>query len=672
MAITASRRSVVRAGWLPAALLILGLGAVAVIVSGSPDVSLSSLRHYRSDWGVYPVGSYPGGWWDYPGTALFLPIIGGRAHNVTVAFSIVYLGAATALGSFVVDGLRGDDHWPRAVSALAGFLPGYLMLLAPLQLLFAAVPIHTAARIAVFGLPIVVVGLHRHTLAGAARSLRYDRAWRRQVGASIVVVIVLVAVAATHRLQAGNFFMTQDSVLWWVVGAAGQLRGDFGNHLAQWNQQTDEWLFSAPLMFSYHTRFDSLFTYYATQCLSLVSFACLVFGMVHRLAWRRTTLAACVATGFVLASTPLIYPWRYITIIGGDNPALWTGQTGRQLGIIAPWVALLMIGRQRRPTMIAAGLAAAGLAFTSIQNLGFVLAVVSCGLLWRTSGGQMSTWTERRGVRDLAYLFPVATIAMIVFAFWWLHHSSPPAAAAWWLLASAAIAVIGAVAIALGTPGRDATGPPKGRWVWIGAWVAAMAGGLLLSNNSIGNILGGGPRHVLSLVLPGYGGPLVVRPDIGENVSGKLTFPAVSDLGCKNFNYCVSFADFLASFGFLFVVLLATWIAFGRMTSEAPVNARRAAWLLMVAAVAVAFVIIFFTGAPTQVQPNIYSRLLDAPYYGLLALAAMTFVGSSDRATAIIGTAVIVVWSVTPLIGSRWPQQMLTNGEWLVHRAGLS
>jgi hypothetical protein len=671
MAISVSRRDVVRGGWLPAALLVLGLAAVAASVFGSTDASLARVHKYRSDWGVYTVGHYPGNWSAPLTDQHYDSTMSGHLHVATIVFLIVYLGAATALGSFVVNGLRGDDHWPRAVSALAGFLPGYLMVLLPLQLLFATFPLRVAPWIALLGLPAAAVVLHRRTLIETGRALRHELAARRRIAISTAVVIAVVAVAVVHRLQAGNYFLIQDSLLWWVVAAGAQVQGRFGSHLIQWNQQTDEWIFGAPLLFrsfSLRVGFTSL---YAVQCLGLASFACLVFGIVHRLASRRKVLAACVAVGVVLVSTPLIYPWRYITIIGGDNPVLWTGQTGRQIGIVAPWAALLLLGRQRRATVIATGFATAGLAFTSVQNVLYVVIAVAVGLAWRSRAGNGRTWMQRPNLRGAVLLLPVAVLATIVGAFWWLGQAWAPADAVWWLIASVVLAVAGAVLIGLGTAGRDLVGLPRGSPGWIGAWIAALAGGFMLSNNAMEPVFGDGLRHLLSFVFPGYGGTLVARSDLGGDIFGGFAFPAFSPLACKYFSYCAGLDGFLTAFGFTFVVTLATWLALGRMTIEAEVNARRVALLLMIGAIATAFMIMFFTGAEVVVRPNVMSRLLDVPYYGLLGLAAMTFAGSNDRATVITGTGVLVIWSIVPLIGGHWPEQMARNGTWLLSHAGL-
>jgi hypothetical protein len=320
---------------------------------------------------------------------------------------------------------------------------------------------------------------------------------------------------------------------------------------------------------------------------------------------------------------------------------------------------------------IAVGLCTVGLAFTSIQNVVYVVIAVSAGLAWRTRGGHASTWIQRPSLRRTISVVPVAVLAMMVYAFWWMRQVWVPIDAAWWLLASVVLAVAGAIAISLGTEGRDAIGLPRGRSAWIGAWAASLAGGFILSNNAMEAVFGDRLRHLLSFAFPGYGGKLMARADIGGEIFGVFAFPEFSRVGCEYFNYCESFAGFLASFGFVLVVALATWLALGRITTEAAVNACRVALLLMVAATATAFVVMFFTGQETGVRPNIFSRLLDVPYYGLLALAAMTFAGSRNRATMIIGTGVLVIWSVVPLVGSQWPEQMARNGAWLVGRTGL-
>jgi hypothetical protein len=149
-----------------------------------------------------------------------------------------------------------------------------------------------------------------------------------------------------------------------------------------------------------------------------------------------------------------------------------------------------------------------------------------------------------------------------------------------------------------------------------------------------------------------------------------LSFPKVSGYSCALFSACQTFAAFAACYGLLLVVALATWLALGPIGSDAAVNARRVAWLLMVAALAIALVIVFFTGVTTGAQAIVFTRFLEVPYYGLLALAAMTFAGSRNRATMALGSGVLVVWSIVPAIAAQWPAQMVNNATWLLDHVG--
>ena len=79
--------------------------------------------------------------------------------------------------------------------------------------------------------------------------------------------------------------------------------------------------------------------------MGLASFAALVYGLVHTFAVRRRGLTAGLATGAILAASPAAQPIYYISLVGGQNPAMFVGHPGRYIGIVAPWAALLLRGR---------------------------------------------------------------------------------------------------------------------------------------------------------------------------------------------------------------------------------------------------------------------------------------------------------------------------------------
>jgi hypothetical protein len=130
-------------GWLPGAVLVLGLAAAWIVVAKAQGVSVRALGQIHGDSAsLHEVGgTYVAGWispqWN--------PFVDHRFRVLTLLASIVYLSSVTAIGATLIGAIRGGDRWPRVVRALAGFLPGYLIVLAPLQLLFAGVPYLTAA-----------------------------------------------------------------------------------------------------------------------------------------------------------------------------------------------------------------------------------------------------------------------------------------------------------------------------------------------------------------------------------------------------------------------------------------------------------------------------------------------------------------------------------------------
>ncbi len=656
--------------WVPAGVLILGLAVVAAIVASQSRLSAPALRaRSGTSWDLTSVGG-PEGVFPYRPISPFSPDLAHRSWLLTIVLLIVYLGSTAAIGSIVVGVVRGDDRWPGPVSALAGFLPGYLMVLAPLQLLYAAIPVRPASWIALAALPMSAMALHRHTVTTSAVAVVRDRRARRKAALTIGGVAAMTALALVHRLQAGHFFLTQDSIQWTLLAAEDQLRGQWGSYLVQWYLQSDEWVFNAPLMFSSHNIGDLWFPIYATQCVSLASLLALVFGIVHRLARRRKSLAAAVTTAVVFGSTLAIYPWIYITIVIGGQPLVQLGHPGRHVGIIAPWIALLLLGRQRRAVVIAVALATLGLGFVSVHVLLSVLATLTAALIYRAVRGSRPAWMDVRRFRTMIHLLPAVALAMIAAAFW-VHRAQPPNSAVWWLVLGQVVAIAGAFAIGAATVRHATQASPRLPVAWAGAWLTAAIFGLLLSNNLTNGLLHGHARSILGTVLPGYDKGALNRDGnhgLGHDVLTGLSFPRISGPSCQSLIACGGLADFLASFGVLFILVLVTWISFGPLTSDAALNARRATLLILVAGLNLGLVIVFFSGAPSIAQAIIYSRFLEIPYYGLLGLAALTFAESRNRVTFAVGTGMLVLWTTIPLLASEWPQQMARNAGWYLQR----
>jgi hypothetical protein len=104
--------------------------------------------------------------------------------------------------------------------------------------------------------------------------------------------------------------------------------------------------------------------------------------------------------------------------------------------------------------------------------------------------------------------------------------------------------------------------------------------------------------------------------------------------------------------------------ALTQAASGAAGRGRRVAWLLMVGALG-AFLLVDFTGAsfPTA---WILTRFLEVPYYGLLGLVVIAFVGAArSKMTKWTGIGVLALWSTVPIAVNIVPLQLLKNAEWL-------
>jgi hypothetical protein len=650
-------------GWVAGVVLVAGLALATVIVAGDSNVSVGTLRQIHGESAaLHEVGgTYVAGWispqWN--------PFVDGRFRILTLLVSIVYLTSVTAIGATLIGGIRGVDRWPPTARLLAGFLPGYLIVLAPLQLLFAGISYLTATWITLVALPIVAVVLHRRTLAAGVTGLRSDPEYRRRWLTTAAAIGGILLLCGVHRLQAGRFFMVPDSITAFLQTAGQQMRGVFGPHLAQWDQQSDEWVFNAPLMFTSAHGQDYLFPYYATGFVALASFAALVFGIVHSFAIRRARLAATLAMGAVLASTPAIYPWDQISLIGGQNPTMWLELPGRLVGIVAPWIGLLLIGRQPSRATVAILLATAGLAFTSVSGTAYVVVALVCAGAWHLSRGRGPA--RLRGVSRavLVPAFALAALATPVFVYWELHRTETPDELGWVLMAGSGAAACAALLLAL--TARRPSMPPApalGRLIPRATlWLGALGLGFILSNNLVGNLADGQVRSTLASVLPGYGLPLETRGI--ASATTPIAFPRFTGQECQFTGHCVSFPYFLAAYGFLMVLALATWLALGQSKTAPNADPRRAAFLITLGTLVASFALVDFTGAD-QLTSWVLTRFIEIPYYALLAFAALVLVGSRSRVTAWIGGTVIVAWTVIPLANSHVVPQLARNASYLI------
>jgi hypothetical protein len=659
--ITKSERAIAsrRRTWLADALPVIVLGAgllVVLVVIGTSDqqTTLAGMRTYLSnDYLPKPVGTLP--WFTvFPPIESFSPDISHRSWLLTIIFEVTYLPATMAIGSRIVHPLQGDDEWPAPVRWLAGFLPGYLMTLAPLQLLFTAVPLATASWVGLAAVPAWAIALHWRGLIAGARTPRLPR--RDGATVAVGIVVVMVMLAAIHRLQQGIFHLTQDSISVFLHAAGWHLRATPGmEYLLHWKAQTDEWLFNAPLMFSHGSDGDLWFPFYITQSVSVAGFLCLVYGIVHRVAQRRKALAGSLAVAAVFGSTLAIYPWVYVQVVGGGQPVIALAHPGRLIGIIGPWMALLIMQGPRKAPVWALALATLGLGFATLNDLMYVGLAVTAGLIWhflRGRPGVLQTPAARVGVHATLVL----ALALPLIAYSFTRRASSDPIVPTLILATACMAALsGAAVIAWSATKRQPQTGGVRRLQWYGAWIVTATVGLVLSDNVTGTQIGARVHEWMTPLFPGFNGPVVNRGELTDGAFAGLSFAVFSQGACDTNTSCGGIPNFLMGYGVLFALILAAWVGYGRLKPHAErTNQHRVTMLICVAALPPAMILVFFTGAET-LQAGALTRMLEFPYYTLLVLGVLAFCELRRQWVAIVGASFLAIWTIVPLLSFEWP-----------------
>jgi hypothetical protein len=646
-------------------LIVLG-------VSSEQQATLAGLRAYLGDdYLPKPVGTLPS-FAIFPQVGPFSSGVSHRPWLLTMFFGVTYLTSTMAIGSRLVAAIQGEDEWPVPVRWLAGFLPGYLMTLAPLQLLLTAVPLATASWIGVAALPAWAIALHRRDLIASTRDLRLRPPRRDGTTVAVSIALAMVVIAAIHRFQQGVFHMTQDSISSFVDIAGRQLQaGPAVPYLAHWKAQTDEWLFNAPLMFSDGHMADLWFPFYLTQSVSVAGFLCLVYGIVHRVARRRKALAGSLAVATVFGSTLAIYPWVYVQIVGGGQPVIALAHPGRLIGIIAPWAALLIMHSPRKPPLWALTLATLGLGFVTLNDLLYIGLAVTAGLIWhmlRERPGVLRAPTARAGVHATLVL----ALALPIVAYSFTRHApSAPIVPMLILVAACLAALSGAAVIAWSTSKRQQRTNGV-RWLaWYGAWVVTAGVGLLFSDNAGGTKVGVRIHDFLAPLLPGFNGPVAVRNVLTDGVFSGLSFSVFSQGACDTNTSCGGIPNFLMGYGVLFSLILAAWVGYGRLKpADTRTNQRRVAMLAGLAALPPAMILVFFAGAETF-QAGALTRMLEWPYYTLLVVGVLAFCELRQRWVATAGVSFLAIWTIVPLLSFEWPVQMARNAEFYLQKFGV-
>jgi hypothetical protein len=611
-----------------------------------------------------------------------------------------FFGGVIALGLWAIDRTPSVQSWPLALRALASFLIGYTLLLAPTQIVLMAIPSPLGPRLVIAALSIILlIGLMRK-----GKTLLRKGAWQKngkvqrsrlfQIG----IAGVIVAACLTQRLQSGRNFLVTDSGIVFLKAASTFANSGPSRFTPWWDQQSDEWVFNAPLWFGIPNSHFGLWAW-ATSSLAMAA----TIGIIAGFAWsvlppRVRVIGTIAVTGLPLLASTSPVPWLYISLIGGQNPLLYLGMSGRYASIALTMLAIVVVPQVlSKPLSLKRffGLAifSSGVGFMTVSTgVMFVIAIAACTLWTVWSKSLLVAEQEAKPAipteRILTLIAIIAAGACAVAAFSlatsdvvFAEVNAPPQEqplATALLLAGCAICLL--VFFGNVMKWRPSFPNPvlafRGLVTTLLIVLVPMVVGMVISGNGAqGRIGESGLYAAMAAVLPGYDAAPLSRGIDSASKLESLSLARFNGVECWMTGHCTSTEGFLGAYG---MVLLLVVIAVAALSSTTAKSWRarllRNALLLGMAGMLVGFLITDFSGATDLGTAWIKTRFLETPLYILMIAGACTIISSRSPSLRIAGTGVIFLWIAIPLVGSSVGDQWITNLIWLAQnfRVGIS
>jgi hypothetical protein len=657
----------VRNPYVAVALGVLAVCAFIVLASG---IDLGHWDGVHADTAkVYePEGVY-GDDWD---VAQFEPFSGGRLGGRELLLALVAYGGTFVIGERALRSLVGKWNWPAALRLGGGFLVGYVPVLTAVRL----ITLRFDADVA----PALSLGL---VAAGAGASLAYDA--RTQGGGVALaraafaqvrrrpfwVVVALFAVAVVWTVQSGRNYLVTDSVILFLKVAAGE-QGSM-HWLPAFGRQGDEYFFNYPMVHGFGSPSTFALWFWLTNALAKASMVCLVAGFVWTLT-KRAWLAVCLAVGLVVFATPTADPRFYVTLFGGENPAILLGHAGRLLGVVLPFLlAVVLANGTRRQGWVMCFVLGAGLMATSVSNIlyaGIIAALLVSFVLARRMVGPRSERAKDR-LRRRVDIIVVVALVMPLVAYATLGNANPGLGGIP-LVVAALGAALAALGLALDSDdsnrepdddfGRALFGALPSRLVPLG--VGAVVGMLTMGNLFYKSLIEiDAYRSMMQSLFPAYD-----RDALFVLSFKSSAFTHVSDTACGGVPSaaCGTGKGWLAYFGVTFAVAAVAWFVVRRSAAPAETRRRDAVLLLLqVMLLDIGLFLTDFMGAPDAGTYWIQTRFVEVGYYGILIMAPVIAWRHLRGSTRNAALAVLAAWFVIPFLTHPFVFQFWDNATYL-------
>jgi len=654
--------------------LVHVVGWILLVVGTSNWWSeVGEIRNIHADsLNVYPPGETTYDYWKAPWDSSRFNPFPTDSHLLQLVYIAPYLGSVSAIGLAVLR-VGGISRQLNSIAGefAAGFLTGYVLLLSFIRVIFYMAPISSASRVSylaiLFGGVLSLRGLNLH------RRNYLPQYWAK----SIAMIVIAVFSSFIYRIQSGRNFLVSDSLIVFLDQIRSIKQNPLVQYLPTWDQQSDEWIFSAPGIFlSKNVGAEALWIVATNACafVALVTILALTANYLLEDV-RRKRLAQWSAVGFSILGTTAIIPVLNISLIGGQNPMIYLGHAGRFVGVVSPLIGYAIgqnseSGKPQRKLLLTA-IISLGFGFLSPQAffyflIGITLGITSVGTLQINPGSKaVSLNSGRSQTVGLLPLF-VFTTGVVVYGF---ASESVPAGTghgptsfkfvgfllivpiilcSCWMVSSIARlnGFVGLKRIVL----RAATD--------ICASCLMYLCGLFLSGNMVGY---SGVRlrliNYLQSVLPGLATPLLSR-----GISVPFEFSELGQYGglqCWISVYCASPSGFVFAVAFpLVLASIAALIAI--LDDRRSVQSLGLVVVVVTSLLMASLFLVDFTGGDQLLQIWGKTRFLEAPLYLLMFFSVL----SIGRILPIFACTIAVLWTLPTVI--QVIPQWYANLNWLV------
>jgi hypothetical protein len=617
---------------------------------------------------IYPPGKvvhdYWGNPWDPTG---FNPFDGFISMQVLI-FATVYMLMICFIGRQIISSFLGNHlNLPQIPLLFAGFLIGYTTVLLPLRIIYALFPVRIGSVLFL----ICLISLCIRSIMTTSMRTSQPR-----ILSSSSLIVLCIFIVFIYRVQSGRNFLVSDSNINFlnVVKLFKTTKSGFA-FLPTWDQQSDEWIFTAPGVFLFESiRFDAIW-YLLTASFGQISlffsvylFSLNSFRKVSSSRWLG--LGAWFPSCLIFFSTPSWLPSSYVSLFGGQNPVIYLGHAGRYVGLILPCILVFLFEQksfERDKTYLLQFLFFAGIGFMSIHLalyfilIGFILTFIKP---ISRRGQSKPTLHFITLISQKKFIFAPALVGLL-FVYTLIHRDiSPGVTSTTEIFSWTGLILLFGSCISLflyKVSFRDVSVKLElfvhfRRYFFYGL---ALFIGFVFSGNTLLTFepFRDGYRWVGS-VFPSF----LVDP-YTRGVGDVIPFNVLRFSGteCWVTGHCVSVWGFIGAYGIVIFLVSIALILFPTNGEQLTVNETLFALTLIL--FPLMFFIVDFTGGTELISSWVKTRFLEPAYYSLLVLSWL----SIARFQKYRGLFLVIsaLWFL-PLIVIRVLPQIVTNLVWLV------